>query len=138
MGVGLSTLFEFMVISPLSGAGYLLYAIPVLMFLCLVTPLCRQPVPFGYAVLILGVMGVIATALSVSEAMSHIDLFGEACRSVPALRTAIGSSHPAVGALVGILAYGASAAYGVLVAGRPVHDKQKETIHNPSGLPVDQ
>jgi len=129
VGVGAPTLIEFIPVSPLSRIVYLLYGLPLAgaVLLSVAPPDKRQA--SGLLLLGMACLGVVATVLSITEAMSHIDLFGKACRSVPALRTAIGSSQPALGGMLGVVAYGALVVEAVWLAGRP----SRMDLHTMSG-----
>jgi len=108
VGVGIPTLIEFMRVSPVSIVGPALYLLGLAW--CLLALAFRQRAFAGQGtfLLILSSCGIVASVLGINEALSHIDLFGGICRSVPALNTAIGPATPAIGGylLLGIYLLG--------------------------------
>jgi len=104
-GVDIQVLIDFIPFSQVSVVAPLLYFISGSYFVVALLDFngrLRDAIPWY---LVISVMGLSITAISTIEAISHIELFGNICTSVPQLSTASGPTGPSIGAYLLLFSY---------------------------------
>ncbi|HEB57430.1 MAG TPA: hypothetical protein ENI98_14240 [Gammaproteobacteria bacterium] len=104
-GVDIPVLIKFIPFSQMSMVAPMLYVIGVtylIIVLFEISGRLRNAIPWY---LVISVAGLAVTGISIVEAISHIELFGKTCSSVPQLNSATGSTGPGSGAYLLLFTY---------------------------------
>ncbi len=104
-GVDIPVLIDFIPFSQMSMVSPLLYLIGSGYLLITLFDMSGRLHNAASWYLVINVSGLAVTGISIVEAISHIELFGNMCSSIPQLNNATGSTGPGSGAYLLLFVY---------------------------------